>query len=63
MVWNTAEHGEIPCTFHGFTDDGRVIIRVPDPYDQGQVELQVPRAELHGLELEQTMVAVRWTER
>lgn len=60
MIWKTKEHGEIQCTFHGFTDEGLVIIRAPDKFDPGLVELKVPRSEIVGLEQEQTKVAVTW---
>lgn len=62
MIWKTEKHGELPCTYHGVADDGRVIIRLKDPYDPGQVEIKVPRAEVLGLEQEQTKTAVIWDE-
>jgi hypothetical protein len=63
MLWRTEKHGEIPCEFRGFDDDERVIIRVPDPFDKGVVEIHVPRSEIAGLAEEQTRVAVEWTLR
>lgn len=46
MHWKTLEHGKIPCNFRGIDPDGNAIIRVPDQYDLGEVELHVPIEEL-----------------
>lgn len=63
MIWETKEHGRLQCTLHGFTEDGRVIIHVPDKFDPGVVELKVPRDQIEGLAAEQTMIAVKWSTR
>ncbi len=57
--------GEWPveCTLQRFTDDGRVVIRFPDRYDPGVVELTVDRALVQGLPEEQTKIAMEWTFR
>lgn len=54
LIWATDKHGALPCTYRGIADDGRVIIRLKDPYDPGLVELKVPRTEVQRLEQEQT---------
>lgn len=39
--------GDAPmrCTFHGFRD-GLILIRIPDPYDEGQLQLGVELSTL-----------------
>lgn len=53
----------VECTLHGIKDDGQVVIRFHDRYDDGEVELTVDRALIQGLPEEQTKIAVEWTFR
>jgi len=44
-VWNSHEHGQIPCNVQREVGD-QLVIRVPDPFDKGEVEITVPATEV-----------------
>lgn len=44
-IWNSPEHGQIPCNVQREVGD-QLVIRVPDPHDKGEVEISVPSAEV-----------------
>ena len=44
-VWHTCEHGQIPCRVQRKVGD-YLVIRVPDPFDKGEVEITVPAKEV-----------------
>ena len=44
-IWNSPEHGQIPCNVQREVGD-QLVIRVPDPFDKGEVEISVPAEEV-----------------
>lgn len=56
--WVTDEHGYLPCAFRGYDADGKAIIRLPDPYDPGEIELHVPVAEVRGLQPDPVVIVM-----
>lgn len=44
-IWATQEHGRIPCNVQREIGE-HLVIRVPDPYDKGEVELTVHSSEV-----------------
>lgn len=45
-IWHTAEHGSVPCNVQREIGE-QLVIRVPDPYDKGEVELTVHSSQVH----------------
>jgi len=45
-IWHTAEHGDVPCNVQREIGE-QLVIRVPDPYDKGEVELTVHSSQVH----------------
>ena len=44
-IWNSADHGQIHCNVH--REVGEVlVIRTPDPFDEGEVEISVLASEV-----------------
>jgi diadenosine tetraphosphate (Ap4A) HIT family hydrolase len=50
FIWNSPEYGEIPCNVHYDLADF-LVIRAPDPYDPGEVQLSVPVGQVTQLEI------------
>lgn len=44
-IWNSPEHGQLPCNVHLEIGD-QLYIRLADPYDLGEVEIAVPSEQV-----------------
>ena len=44
-IWHSAEHGNLQCRVQCEVGD-HLKIRLPDPHDPGEVEIEVPAKEV-----------------